>query len=132
MKSEDNIIKLFCVYTILSVVISIFAWLAVGIGLVSISPNYIASIGILGWGLACLVYMLGLFMVYRLKQNQAGPAIFVLYPAAQALALAHALVSQGWYYAPSAGSQGTVPALLISLAMLTYLFSKNLTFRKLI
>lgn len=69
MKSEnkDKVVNIFCIYTTLSIVISILAWMAVGLGLVSVSAVYTSSIGAAGWALACLAYMLGLFMVYRLK-----------------------------------------------------------------
>lgn len=126
MKSEDKVVNLFCIYTILSIVISILAWMAVGLGLISIPTVYNSSIGIAGWALAGVTYMLGLVMVYRLKKHgETNIPVFAIYPVIQALTLGHSYVSHGWYYAPSAGSQGTIPALVISLVMLVYLFIKT-------
>ena len=126
MKTQDKIVNFFCIYTALSIVISIFAWAAVGLGFVSVPIIYTTGIGAAGWALAGLSYMLGLLMVYQLtKYGKVGVAAFAVYPASQALTLAHSYISHGWYYAPSAGSQGTIPAAVISLAMLLYLFSKT-------
>src|SRR5690554_5450779 len=126
MKTKDKVINIFCVYTVLSIAISIVAWLAVALGLVSIPAFYIAEISAAGWTLAGLAYVFGLFMCYRLsKYGSVSVASFAAYPAIQVLVLVHAFTSHGWYYAPSAGSQGTIPAVVISLAMLAYLVSKT-------
>lgn len=126
MKTKDKVVNIFCVYTTLSIAISIAAWLAVALGLVSIPAFYIAEISTAEWILAGLAYSCGSFMCYRLsKFGSVSVACFAAYPAIQVLALVHAFTSHGWYYAPSAGSQGTIPAVVISLAMLAYLVSKT-------
>lgn len=126
MKARDKIINLFCIYTVLSIAISMLAWAAVGLELLSVSPFITSNISATGWVLGCLIYMFGLYSVYRLHNYaRVSIVVFGAYIFFQVIALVSAYMSNGWYYAPSAGSQGTLPALVISCAMLFYLLSKH-------
>ena len=126
MKTQDKVLNLFCVYTLLSVVISILAWASVGTGLISVSPIYTSGISGVAWILGAAIYLIAIYLVYQLhNRGRVSIATFGAYFLLQTLALGHGFLSYGWYYAPTAGSQGTIPAVLISLLMLVYLFSKN-------
>lgn len=122
MTSEHGIIKLFCVYTFLSIVISILAWLSVAGGIVEVSPWIHSGISVTDWLVAAAIYALGMYAAVRLYRHRfISIPIFALYFGLQLAAVASAYVSKGWIYFPGAGSQGTLPAVAISAAMLLYL-----------
>lgn len=128
MKPADKIINLFCVYTFVSIFISIAAWLLVSLGVVLISPLIIPAISEIDWLMAATLYGLGLYSIHRLYlYRNVHMALFISYFALQLVAVTLAYWSQGQIYFPAAGSQGTVPALVISGAMLLYLLEKQRT-----
>ena len=62
MKSQDKVIDLFCVYTFASVAISILAWVAVGLDLVTVPSIYTSGIGGLAWGIGVAIYAIALYL----------------------------------------------------------------------
>lgn len=127
MNSNDKIVRLFSVYTVLSVGISVVAWLAVAFGLVEVSAYITSGIGLIGWLLAVTIYGLGLYAaVVLLRVGSVPIPIFITYLASQGAAVVFAYFSEGWIFFPAAGSQGTLPAVAISAAMLVYLIGLKL------
>lgn len=126
MEYQDKVVNLFSVYTILSLSISIVAWAAVGLGFISISTEILSGIGLVDWSFAFLVYSLGFYVVYKLyKYGNVNLWVFGAYLVIQATALIYAFGNNGWFFTPGAGSQGTIPAAVISASMLVYLYFRN-------
>ena len=125
MSQVNKIINLFIVYTILSICISILGWIMVYSGFADVPNDITSQIGPLELTLAVLIYGSGLANVWTLfKFRTFHKSLFIGYIGIQALALILSSVQHGWLFFPAAGSQGTIPAIIISVSMYYYLQKK--------
>lgn len=126
--SDTAVVRLFCQYTVASILISIAAWCAVGLGFVSVGAIETSTVD---WFLAAQVYGCGATAVILLwKDSRFSFIALFVYLATQCAALVKAVVFDQLYFLPAAGSQGTVPAVLISLSFLSYLIVSSAASRR--
>lgn len=126
MNQEHKIINLFNIYTTLSISISMVAWLIVTLGYVNVPAGIINRIGPFEMALAIIIYGLGLANVWTLsKAKKFHGDLFLVYLSSQVLALILSFVQQGWLFFPAAGSQGTIPAIIITIGMYFFLWKKS-------
>ena len=126
MNQEHKIINLFNIYTTLSISISMVAWLIVTLGYVNVPAGIINRIGSFEMALAIIIYGLGLANVWTLsKAKKFHGDLFLVYLSSQVLALILSFVQQGWLFFPAAGSQGTIPAIIITIGMYFFLWKKS-------
>lgn len=122
MNQKRQIINLFNIYTILSISISMVAWLTVILGFVNVPSSIINRIGTLEMVLAITIFVLGLANVWTLsKTKEFNNVLFLFYLRSQVLVLILSFVQQGWLFFPAAGSQGTIPAIIITTGMYFFL-----------
>lgn len=125
MNQKRKIINLFNIYTTISVCISIAAWLVVTLGFVNIPQDIINGIGPFDIAMGSIIYGLGLANVWTLSRIKIfNSDLFLVYLSSQVLALILSFAQQGWLFFPAAGSQGTIPAMVISVGMYFYLWNK--------
>ncbi|MGB5371461.1 MAG: hypothetical protein WBN18_13615 [Flavobacteriaceae bacterium] len=126
MNQEHKIINLFNIYTTLSISISMVAWLIVTLGFVNVPAGIINRIGSFEMALAIIIYGLGLANVWTLsKAKKFHGDLFLVYLSSQVLVLILSFVQQGWLFFPAAGSQGTIPAIIITIGMYFFLWKKS-------
>lgn len=130
MSRDNKIVNLFCIYTAISIVITAIAWCAVWLNLISVAPFNVANISSMSWLLSGLTGLFGFYTIYKLQNmDRFSIAIFLAYLLLQVAGLTLSYLSNGWIYSPSAGSQGTIPALFISVAMFYYLVRERAQFK---
>lgn len=126
MKQKEKIINVFIIYTALSISISILAWIMVTLGFVHVPEAITNQIGSFEIALAIIIYGLGIANVWTLSSTKKFYSeLFLIYLSSQAFALFLAIIQQGWLFFPAVGSQGTIPALVISTGMFFFLWKKS-------
>jgi len=126
MKQKHKIINLFNIYTTLSISISLLAWLLVTLGFVNVPEALISKIGPFEMAMGIIVYGLALANVISLyKTNSLNSELFLLYISSQIAILIMSFVQHGWLFFPAAGSQGTIPAIAITIGMYFFLWKKS-------
>jgi len=123
---KQKIISVFNIYTALSISISLLGWLMVTLGFVHVPEAITSHIGSFEIALAIIIYGLGIANVWTLSRTKKiYNALFLVYLSSQAFALFLAIIQQGRFFFPAAGSQGTIPALVISAGTFFFLWQKS-------
>lgn len=122
---RSKVVTLFCVYTGLSIGISVSAWIAVALGFVYVSPSVLVEISFVDWIFGACIYCLGAYLIYELYHQRLNLFCFATYVLVQSYAVGQSFLVEGVLYFAAAGSQGTFPAVFISVAMLFYLTNSH-------
>ena len=120
---RSKVVNLYCTYTGLSVVISILAWLVVFLGYANVAPAILNDIGVVDWMLGFVIYFMALWIVFNLYKKRPILDLFLVYLLAQSAVVWYSFLKHGTLYFAAAGSQATLPAIVISAAMFIYLIA---------